>query len=421
MAQSGAAAPDAGVVDLEKPVALSPLRWLPQGTDIAAALTNQPARVLHSEQHGGKLSLTAKLGELAFESPQIFGGLARKSGLSCQTCHTNGHVNVDFFVPGLSSRPGSFDASNALFAAADDDHRLNDVDIPSLRGVGMTAPYGRDGRFPSLREITRHVIVREFSGPEPAPWLLDALVAYQREFAFLPGAASGADLAAIAKGRALFERPFPGNSGLSCAACHPADALFTDRRPHDIGTGGLFDTPSLLNMMASAPYFHDGSAPDLAAVVAHFDEYYALGLSVTERRDMLAYLRSIGVAQGQPVAPGLADAVAGFQDRLALLGDPIEREDAERLDFVIRALRQSLQDIFERMPGPELAEQRSVLVDWSRALAAVGRAFSDAGDSAARRALQDLRSDVGQRGPLVSAAHEQSLYNPELLRARFTN
>ncbi len=52
------------------------------------------------------------------------------------------------------------------------------VDTPSLRGVRLTAPYGRDGRIATLREFARHVIVNEFAGDEPAPRVLDALVAY---------------------------------------------------------------------------------------------------------------------------------------------------------------------------------------------------------------------------------------------------
>ena len=98
----------ATTAELERPVVLEPLRWLPPGANATAALTQLPPRQLKIEIAGGHLSLSARLGELAFGAPQVFGGIARKSRLSCQTCHSNGHINRNFFVPGLSSRPGNF-------------------------------------------------------------------------------------------------------------------------------------------------------------------------------------------------------------------------------------------------------------------------------------------------------------------------
>jgi len=35
----------------------------------------------------------------------------------------------------------------------------------------------------------------------------------------------------------------------------------------------------LRGLWQHAPYFHDGSAPDLLAVVNHYDRLFALGLS----------------------------------------------------------------------------------------------------------------------------------------------
>lgn len=409
------------VVDLEQPVSLSPLRWLPAGANVADNLSEEPARRLRSEANGGGMSLTAQLGELAFSSSQIFGGVARTSDLSCQSCHTNGHINASFFVPGLSSRPGNFDGSNGLFAPANNDHVPNDRNIPSLRGVAQTAPYGREGRFSSLAEFTRHVIVQEFRGPEPAPWLLDALVAYQRELEFLPHRKGGADAAAVERGRLLFQRPFPKRPHMSCAACHPVDAGFTDRRLHDVGTGGMFDTPSLVNMEGSAPYFHDGSAEDLSAVVSHFNRNYALGLTTTEQSDLLAYLRVVGSVDAEPTAPSLRRELVRFSDQLALIGEAIDRDDGERLDFILRALRQRLEEMHDRLPGPTLTKERSVLIDWSRGLAAVGRAFRANGDAQARLTLKTLRTDVSRRIALVDSAEKQSLYNPDRLRAHFVN
>jgi PKD repeat protein len=73
------------------------------------------------------------------------------------------------------------------------------------------------------------------------------------------------------RGEAVFNRE-------NCASCHMPSTGFTDRQRHNVGTlratsgqrrGGLLDgidTPTLLGVHASAPYFHDGSARTLAEV-----------------------------------------------------------------------------------------------------------------------------------------------------------
>ena len=58
--------------------------------------------------------------------------------------------------------------------------------VPSLRGAKYLAPYTHDGRFATLREFIRNAIVNEFAGAEPSDQVLDALVTYIQEIAFLP-------------------------------------------------------------------------------------------------------------------------------------------------------------------------------------------------------------------------------------------
>ena len=45
--------------------------------------------------------------------------------------------------------------------------------------------------------------------------------------------------------------------------------------------------------MHHAPYFHDGSAPDLPAVVEHYDRQFGLDLTAAQKRDLVEYLRSL--------------------------------------------------------------------------------------------------------------------------------
>jgi cytochrome c peroxidase len=42
-----------------------------------------------------------------------------------------------------------------------------------------------------------------------------------------------------------------------------------------------------------APYFHDGKAANLAAVVDHYDTTLELKLSAEQKKDLVEYLKSI--------------------------------------------------------------------------------------------------------------------------------
>lgn len=173
--------------------------------------------------------------------------------------------------------------------------------IPSLRGARYLAPYGHDGRFASLREFVHNVIVNEFAGSEPSATILDAIVAYIQDIDFLRNRSlgPGGRLTALAgaserRGEALFAKPFPHDPNLSCATCHVPSGAFIDRAVHDVGSGGLFRTPTLLNADFNAPYFHDGRYDSYDQVVVHFDRTFELGLSSQDRQDLIAYLTAVG-------------------------------------------------------------------------------------------------------------------------------
>ena len=285
--------------------------WLPPGSD----LNDQdplPRLVLNFEEiciDERDLFLVA-YGDMLFDSPEIFGDPARNLGVTCSTCHNRSDINRRFFIPGISPHPGSVDVDGHFFNPRFNDHRSDALDIPSLRGIRFTAPYGRDGRFASLRDFVRNVIVSEFAGDEPTPMMLDALVAYMLEFDWLPTPYLNADGTlnehappAARRGEEIFNRPFDGMGARACSTCHvPADN-FMDRRRHDIGSamatvagarGSFFDTPTLINVKYTAPYLHDGSLETLGAVVVWFNEHFELGLGDTERDDLTAYIEAVG-------------------------------------------------------------------------------------------------------------------------------
>ena len=293
--------------EIQMPVALPP-------GSLVADQSPLPRLVLNFEEQGideTQLPMVA-YGDMLFDSAKIFGEPARSLGIACSSCHNRSDINRDFFIPGISHQPGSVDVDSAFFNPIANDRRNDPLDIPSLRGLRFTGPYGRDGRFASLREFTRNVIVGEFAGDEPTPFILDSLVAYMLEFDFLPnnrlladGQLSAGATASQVRGEVLFRQPFAQMDNQSCASCHIPSAAFLDRKTHDIGSvplaytdsrSGAQDTPTLLGTRFTAPYFHDGSLPTLASVVNWFNEQFDLKLSQENRADLTAYLEAVGDA-----------------------------------------------------------------------------------------------------------------------------
>jgi cytochrome c553 len=325
---------------------------LPADSDLDADAATNPREVFHSEALRGHRSYMSNLGNLAFNSPYTLGDAAQKAHISCGTCHVNGASNPKLFIPGLSTRPGNFDTSNALFNPKTDNGVLDPVTIPSLRGARFLAPYGHDGRTASLRDFVRNVVVDEFAGAEPAAEVLDAMVAYIEDIDFLPnpkldptGRLSEAATPPQRRGEALFRKPFPSDPALSCAACHVPGEAFVDHRQHDVGSGGLFKTPTLVNANFAAPYFHDGRFDNFGQVAEHFNRIYGLGLSPQDIADLSDYLAAVG----DGVRPDyrltgnnvLAD-IAGFT---SVLDIAISRHDKEVVTLTTKSGRNLLQDL----------------------------------------------------------------------------
>jgi cytochrome c peroxidase len=330
---------------------------LPPGSELGEDALDLAREIFHTESAGGAKSYLVKLGDLAFNAPMLLGDAARTAGMSCGTCHVNGAANPRFYIPGASTRPGTFDTTGSLFNPKADDSVLDALTIPSLRGAGALAPYGHDGRVSSLREFVRSVIVVEFAGPEPSPSILDALVAYIDDIDFLPnprltsnGRLAGTASAAEHRGESLFERPFPQDPGLTCAACHVPSAAFVDHRQHDVGSGALYKTPTLRNANFNAPYFHDGRYASYAEVVAHFDRTFALGLSVQEQSDLVAYLTAIGDGVRPYEREGPAVALREIDDFASVLATAIPTKDREVIALAVETVGRELRELTEAFP-----------------------------------------------------------------------
>jgi len=401
---------------------------LPPGTDLGESVGSQPTELFATELAGGQRSYLQKLGDMLFSSPAIFGGVAKQAGISCNTCHQQGTGNAALFVPGLSSRPGTFDTTGALFNPKADNHLFDPVTPPSLRGAKFLAPYGHDGRFASLRDFIRNVVVNEFAGPEPSGEVLDALVAYVQDISFLPNPKLDADgrLTAAAspaahRGERVFNRPFPHEASMSCASCHQPSSAFVDHQVHDIGSGGWFKTKTLINADLNAPYFHDGRFDSYDQVVGYFDKHFDLGLTAPERADLVAYLDAVGDA-AQPTTPDTVESeLAEIATFVSVLDTAIREHNAAVVAVTVDTVGGEWRELGEQIPEAkdtsvsgglrERIKARAAVREAVLALRQIDMAASRGDFAAAAAAYADYRKQVGPAGAVLAAAEPWSLFN----------
>jgi mono/diheme cytochrome c family protein len=130
---------------------------------------------------------------------------------------------------------------------------------------------------------------------------LNALRQYQLSLNAPKPAAGSFDAASAERGRAVF------TSQGKCASCH-VGTTYTDineGRLHAPSETGMdpryaartsqkaYRTTPLRGLLQHAPYFHDGSATTLAAVVDHYDRVLTLGLSAQQKKDLTEYLKTL--------------------------------------------------------------------------------------------------------------------------------
>ena len=135
---------------------------------------------------------------------------------------------------------------------------------------------------------------------------LPALQAYQLSLTAPPPPVGSFDVAAAGRGKLVF------NNAGKCVACHSGD-LFTDANsrlhppsdavsePEPNGAPSYasrsatkqYRTAPLKGLWQHAPYFHNGTAPTLEAVVQTYNTKQSLGLTTTQMSDLTQYLKSL--------------------------------------------------------------------------------------------------------------------------------
>ena len=191
-------------------------------------------------------------------------------GFSCATCHPDGRDDGNVWL-----------SENGMRQTI------------SLAGrITGTAPYNWNGHNPTLDLSLQQTIIR-LSGlglVRPAREALAAYVARGLE----PAHVVMRHDTLVATGEAVF-----GRAG--CPTCHDPRRQFTDGHAHDVQSAAAgdadsrFDTPSLVGVGATAPYFHDGRYATLQSLIS--DNHDRMGhtsdLSQGDMLALIAYLNTL--------------------------------------------------------------------------------------------------------------------------------
>src|SRR5262245_49307495 len=85
----------------------------------------------------------------------------------------------------------------------------------------------------------------------------------------------------------------PAGRGRPIPFLHEAAEVEMDPAYAERSATGKYRTTPLRGLQQHPPYFHDGSAPDLLAVVNHYDRLFELKLTAAQKADLVEYLKSL--------------------------------------------------------------------------------------------------------------------------------
>lgn len=150
-------------------------RWAHPDADLFRLLSATPGECLGRVEPADAYEV--EVGAVVFRSPLLFGGIAARTGLSCNSCHRDGHGNPDFHLEGLSGAPGTADVTSSLFSKTREDGVVNPVAIPSLVDSGLKSSFGTHAPHPSIDAFVTDAVAEEFQGEAPRA-LIAALATY---------------------------------------------------------------------------------------------------------------------------------------------------------------------------------------------------------------------------------------------------
>jgi DNA-binding beta-propeller fold protein YncE len=188
--------------------------------------------------------------------------------MACASCHPDGRAD------GLSWRIDK-----------------QELQTPVLTGrVAGTHPFKWDGGDPDIKASLTGTMKR-LGGTGLSSDETDSLVAYLE---VLPKPVTPTrDVQQVARGQQLFD-----SAEMGCRTCHDGK-MYTDQTKHEFKAVTLkgADTPSLIGLAASAPYYHDGSAATLEALLRDRGRVHGMAetakLTDKQVKDLTAFLESL--------------------------------------------------------------------------------------------------------------------------------
>jgi cytochrome c553 len=169
-----------------------------------------------------------------------------------------------------------------------------DGDISYWNNYVAVTQMGGHGSF----KDPRLGIAVEAKGQDLVKAKLPALREYQHSLVKPPAASGSYDAVSAQRGQSLFA------GAARCGSCHSGQA-FTHERLHAPAETAMdpayaarsatkkYRATPLRALWQHPPYFHDGKAASLAAVVEHYDAALHLKLSAEQKKDLVEYLKSI--------------------------------------------------------------------------------------------------------------------------------
>ena len=223
---------------------------------------------------GKSAALTkSRFSEAALRGRQLFrkgddAQLSTRGLMACESCHPE--VRAD----GLSWRISGTTLQTPLLAGK----------------VAGTHPFKWDGGDKDLQTSLTHTVTR-LGGSGINVRQAGDIAAFLTEQS-APRTPTVASSTAVKRGKHLF-----ASKDVGCISCH-SGALRTNRKSYEFADDiTKVDTPALVGLASSAPYYHDGSAPTLRSLLLENGSVHGMGklahLSDENVDDLIAYLKAL--------------------------------------------------------------------------------------------------------------------------------
>jgi hypothetical protein len=233
-------------------------------------------------------------------------------GMGCAGCHPEGRDDAHVWhevVSGEQKLRGTFLATKNLAFKTNDGKLGYARQTPMLAGrVNAKGPYGWHAHNANLRERLAEGFERHrwfLQEVDASSWMVGerakALEVFLRKGLVTPPKLDRELSEQEKQGKQIFE-----SDGTQCNQCHVPDKEFTNREaailkrippPPGFEEEKLYEfkTPSLLFVGGTAPYYHDGHAPTLQALIEQNNDRMGKTnhLSSAQRAALIAYLETL--------------------------------------------------------------------------------------------------------------------------------